>query len=434
MHRVNQRGFDDPHSRGERGNDDAWLSARAAAAALDVKLSTQYAYASRGAIESRPGERGRPRRYAKSDVERLRARRDARAGHGAVAAGALRFGEPVLDSSITDIGVEGPIYRGTSAVDLAARGASFESVAELLWTGASIPTPPAWPRAELGFDPRRAAKLLSKKASPLDGVWLALSLRRAASAVRVPLGDADEIAEARAAVPILAAAAGLAADPDRVKGALARTSVAAIVASALGVDERDRTLAGIDRALVLSADHELNVSAFTARIAASAATDLLGCLSAALAVASGARHGGVSDRLETLLDGVADASDVRAFVASKLCVDEPIPGFGHRLYPDGDPRAAHLLERVRRGRAPGGLEPRRRALLALIDELARRRYSAPTIDVALVALRLALGLPRGAAALVFAVGRIAGWVAHVLEQRSQGALLRPRARFVGPSP
>src|SRR6056297_1614860 len=113
-----------------------FLSAREAAEFLDVKLPTLYAYASRGLIQSVPASRGRSRRYRRRDLERLCARRDARAGHGPVAAAALQWGEPVLDSSITLISIEqGPIYRGRPALELARDNRSFESVADWLWGG-----------------------------------------------------------------------------------------------------------------------------------------------------------------------------------------------------------------------------------------------------------------------------------------------------------
>src|SRR3954464_16089784 len=105
----------------------ALLSAREAAALLDVKAATLYSYVSRGLLTSVPGTHGPSRLYARADVERLRARHVARAGHGAVAAGALRFGEPVLESALTAIDANGPRYRGHSAVELARAGTSFES-------------------------------------------------------------------------------------------------------------------------------------------------------------------------------------------------------------------------------------------------------------------------------------------------------------------
>jgi citrate synthase len=431
MDRSDQRGFDRQRSASSK-TDEAWLSASEATKLLGIKRETLYAYASRGLVESRAGESGRPRRYLRSDIERLRARRDARAGHGAVAAGALRFGEPVLDSAITCVTKDGPAYRGYSAVSLARSGASFEAVAELLFSGELPDERPSWTRGSLGFDAGRVSRWLSDSASPLDAMGLVLALRRAASSVRAPLADEDEVREARATLPILAASAGLLRSPALVESALAEPTVAATIAVAFGVEPRREVLTGLDRALVLVADHELNVSTFGARVTASAATDLLGCLAAALSVLSGPRHGAMTDRVERLLDAMIDARDVKSFVSERLSVGEALPGFRHQLYPDGDPRAVPLLEAARKGRSPDDSESRRKALFALIDELARRRHPPPTIDFGLVAMRLKLGLPRGAAAHVFAVGRSAGWVAHILEQRTQGALLRPRARYVGP--
>src|SRR3979409_69660 len=96
-------------------NDQRWVDARAASKHLGISVRSLYAYVSRGQVRSVPGEQGRPRLYAHSDLERLRVRRDARAGHGAVAAGALLWGEPVLDSAITAITPRGPAYRGPLA-------------------------------------------------------------------------------------------------------------------------------------------------------------------------------------------------------------------------------------------------------------------------------------------------------------------------------
>jgi citrate synthase len=118
-----------------RIDDQRWVDSRTAAKRLGVQQRTLYAYVSRGQVRSVPGSQGRPRLYALEDIERLEVRRDARAGHSAVAAGALRWGEPVLDSAITAITARGPAYRGRLATELAAAGLAFENVAELLWSG-----------------------------------------------------------------------------------------------------------------------------------------------------------------------------------------------------------------------------------------------------------------------------------------------------------
>src|SRR5215831_4677090 len=139
MDQVDQRGFDNQRSD--------YVSAAEAVRILGVKRATLYAYASRGLVHSVPGPKGRGHQYSRSDLDRLCSRVEARAGHGPVAAGALRFGEPVLMTSISSIAKEGPLYRGRSAVELSLRGASYESVAELLWSG-TLPSSPAWPVEE----------------------------------------------------------------------------------------------------------------------------------------------------------------------------------------------------------------------------------------------------------------------------------------------
>src|SRR4051812_37245717 len=122
--------MDDVDQRRLNNQPSDWLSARDAADLLGVKVPTLYAYVSRGWV-TRVSAGSRRGLYAKGDLERLKARHDARSGHGPVAASALRWGEPVLETSIATIGERGPVYRGQSAVELARGGASFESVAEL---------------------------------------------------------------------------------------------------------------------------------------------------------------------------------------------------------------------------------------------------------------------------------------------------------------
>src|SRR5207244_745820 len=129
---------------------------------------------SRSLVRTRRAADARRSLYDRADLERLRARRAARAGRVAIAAGALDWGEPVLDSSITEMGPGGPAYRGVRAVDLALGGETFEAVAELLWRGARPPAPPRWEPPGLGLDPRRIGALLGRDARPLDALALAV--------------------------------------------------------------------------------------------------------------------------------------------------------------------------------------------------------------------------------------------------------------------
>jgi citrate synthase len=210
-----------------------------------------------------------------------------------------------------------------------------------------------------------------------------------------------------------------------LRAALAAPSVAASVAAALG-SARGRAAWAVDRALVLLADHELNVSTFAARVAASAHADPYAAVLAGLAALSGPRHGAASDRAEALVAEVEASGDAARAIHERERRGEMVPGFGHPFYARGDPRARLLLETVRA--LPGGARAAE-ASFAAIGAMERAGKPPPNVDMALVALRAALGMPRGAAAGLFAVGRAAGWIAHVLEQYRAGVLLRPRARY-----
>ena len=400
--------------------ESAWLSSRQASARLGVKLATLYAYASRGLITSIPFDGQRARLYASDDVERLRTRHAARSGHGPVAAGALRFGEPVLETSISDVGPDGPRYRGQPAIELCRAGVSFERVAELLWTG-TLPDA-AGPTARLRCDARKLWPLLTGRAA-LPKMALMLSALALSDSDRHACCDAAEFARARALFHWLARAPQ--ARPPRQE---AEVRVAGTLLAALRVPPKKTILTDVDRALVLCAEHELNASAFAARVAASAGADLYACLGAAVHTLSGSAHGGMCDRVEALISTVGKPTRAARTVKEWLARGEQLPGFGHPLYEKGDPRGALLIELAA---AHGAHSELAETAFALLEAMKRGGHPAPTLDIGLVTLCHCLGLPAGSAACIFAVGRSAGWVAHALEQRAAGYLLRPRARYVG---
>src|SRR5689334_20638950 len=163
---MDPSGFDNPA--------EALVDASEAARILGVKVATLYSYASRRWVRSFPSGRHRERRYLRDDLERLRHRADARLGHEAVAAGALRWGEPVLSSAVTEIRPEGPCYRGHPAVEL-ARNCRFEAVAELLWTGRLPPLATPWRHLR-----SLPAGIPGGPASPVDALLAGLSAVRLA--------------------------------------------------------------------------------------------------------------------------------------------------------------------------------------------------------------------------------------------------------------
>ena len=432
MKNVDQRRSSDPRD----ANDDAWISADEAATLLGVKKTTLYAYASRELVRTAPGARARERLYRREDLERLRARSDARAGHAAVAAGALRWGEPVLDTAISDIdAAHGPRYRGKLAVELAAAGVPFEDVAEWLWTGVESSgarfVAAGTGSARLGYDAQRAARLMEDGARPLDALLVAGALL--ATRVPPPPGEEIELVEARVLVRRLCASLALCAGAgarERIDAALDEPTIAGAWLVALGGKSTPRARAAVDRALVVMAEHELNASTFAARIAAGTRAQTSACVLAALATLSGPTHGGSCDRIEALLEETRDPADATRLVRERLRRGDALPGFGHPLYAAGDPRTPVLIE------AAEGLAPRAialRKIRALEGAIGLAGGEAPTCDVGLVAIAAALGLPSGSAVSLMAMGRIAGWIAHAREQRAQGFQLRPRARYTGAS-
>jgi citrate synthase len=404
-------GFDNP--RGDL------VSAAVAARLLDVKVATLYSYVSRGLIRALPWGRRRERLYVRADVERVRTRAGARRGHTAVAAGALRWGEPVLDSAVTEIRPEGPAYRGRLATGL-ARTCTFEQVAELLWTGKLPAEEVRWVD---GRSPPRLVPTPDALALLMSG-FVHLTARQAG---RVAVSSSAELLACRQLIRMgvcwIASWARRPTAPVREA-----KSVAGALGAALGARRAAEAERALNEALVLSADHELNASSFAARVAASAGADLYPCLVAALATFSGPRHGGESARVEALLDEVGASGRGKEVLRGRAQRGEGIPGFGHPLYRGGDPRAKVLLETAR----GVGRGPRLRRVLAVVEAAEALGMERPNLDFGLVAVSAALGLPRGAPAILFCLGRIAGWTAHIQEQREAGVLLRPRARYVGP--
>jgi citrate synthase len=381
------------------------LSARQAAEALGVSRATLYAYVSRGLIASEPGEGpSRARHYPRGPIDALLERRARARDRGLAAHGSLHWGLPVLDSRLTLIEGGRCHYRGREVVAL-SRSASFEQVAALLWTGSEAGAGALLP-------PRRGETPAAGPAAGPPVSAMAAYLVAAGEGSLATLGAADGIAWRGAArvVEGLFAAAGA-----RGEGSLAER-----LARGWGTERAGE----LEAALVLSADHELNVSSFTARCVASADASVEHVVLAALCALRGRLHGGLTDRVEALVRDAAAEGPARA-AERALEGGGALPGFGHPLYPDGDPRAAELL------RIAGPPDEVIAGLLALGRE---QLGEEPTLDFGLAALARALGLRPGAGLGLFALGRSAGWIAHALEARRDDRLIRPRSRYTGPPP
>src|SRR5690606_96838 len=168
--------------------------------------------------------------------------------------------------------------------------------------------------------------------------------------------------------------------------------------------------------------------AFAARVVASTGAHLHATVCTGLSALSGPRHGGATARAHALIGEALAAPSPGAHVAARWERGADLPGFGHALYPDGDPRAAALLEMLRDAR---GRSPAMRGLEQVITAAEEASGQRPNIDLLLAALCHTHGLPAAPALVMFAAGRLAGWLAHALEQQASGMLIRPRARYVG---
>jgi citrate synthase len=183
--------------------------------------------------------------------------------------------------------------------------------------------------------------------------------------------------------------------------------------------------------LILLADHELNVSTFTARCVASARASPYAVVIAGLSALRGARHGGASEQVLALFREVGSPARARGVIAARLRRGEHIPGFGHAVYAGSDPRAVPLDRLLRES----GIPPGRFALPDAIEAETRAVIEQqPNVDFTLATLAHTLGLPGSALLVLFGLARTAGWIAHTLEQYAERPLIRPRARYIGPPP
>jgi len=387
-----------------------YLSAKAAAARLGVSRTTLYAYVSRGLVRSRARPGTRAREYAAADVEALIARKQARADPSVAAAAALGVrGLPVLDSALTSVADGRTRYRGHDVTTLAG-SRTLEEVAALLWDG------PLADQTAPRVSASTARLVAGLPTIPAMQAWLAAAGPSDDAAYHL---SADGVR--RTGVKILRGVAGVAGSSPVERGA----TVADTLASAWACR---RHRASIDAALILCADHELNVSAFTARCVASARATPYMVVTAALAALQGHRHGGEAERTAAMIDETGSPSTV---LAARLRRGERVPGFGHPLYPQGDPRGRALLSIAR---ASGKRTKHAERIDAFIEAGRDLLDAAPTLDLGLVALSRALRLPPSAPLALFAVGRTVGWIAHAIEQYASEPMIRPRARYVGPEP
>ncbi|MBB4094738.1 citrate synthase [Ochrobactrum pecoris] len=380
-----------------------WLTTEEALAVLQTKPQTLYANVSRGRIRSKPLPDD-PRRslYRSEDVHGLAGRRPGRKRDSVVAADTIRWGLPIMRSGISTI-IDGRLlYRGCDAAEL-SETATLEDVAALLW--------------QMNFD-------------SISGGYTNVNLDDCQTS-NAPLERLFTVFGVRAANDLPSSGRSTAVLQREAFGLLQlfHDTVLGVPSSNMPMHERialtwkkPQASDVIRRVLVLLADHELNASAFATRVAASTGAPLSAAVLAGLSTLIGPRHGRAATAATAI---VAQTRQMGADAAIKDQLRQGIQFhfFGHPLYREtGDIRASALLEYLE---LP---DPYRDLEQSAADILGEK----PNVDFALAAITEIYDLPPDAPLFLFALARIAGWLAHALEQADNGSLIRPRAEFTPP--
>jgi citrate synthase len=335
-------------------------------------------------------------------------------------------------------------YCGYDIHDL-AKSATFEEVCWLLWHR-RLPT-----RAELGDLQSQLAAArplpeaivrLMKSLPPVDGMDALRTVTSALAHYDAEAADASPAAQYRKAVRLTAQISSVVATWGRLQaggGPIAPDPALRHAANFLYMlkgEKPDATsIRALDVALTLHADHELNASTFAGRVAAATLTDIYSAVVAAIGTLKGPLHGGANaDVMRMLLELGQDATPERVdqTIRAKLARKEKIPGFGHRVYRTEDPRATHL----RRMSHDLGTRAGSTAWFDMsqrIEAIVKgEKKLNPNVDFYSASTYYALGIPIELYTPVFAVSRISGWTAHILEQYANNRLIRPRADYTGP--
>jgi citrate synthase len=398
-------------------------------ARLRIKPATLYSYVSRGLIGTAPHDDGRRSLYVRADVERVGSRKRGRISKAASAESTMRWGEPVLASAITHITSQGPLYCNRSTVEMAKAGSSFESVSQLLMTGVWQDAVAAWsvldtPQGVLPlFDAYAGTIEGSDIANLLGMVPLALGMQGRGAA---EISDGSAVQAARLTMQTMAGCLGFLSNARAFAMRERGESLAAFLLRAAGGNCTPDAVLAVNSALIVLADNELAPATFSARVAASTNADLYNCIAAAIGSHVGFSTGTATEKVESLLPRNISNAATGPRLQMVREVGASLFGFNHPLYPEGDARAHLILEQVRLLKHATSDTIATLDFLALAEEKLSMR---PGVAIALVVLARALGLPDGTATATWIISRTAGWVAHVLEQRAQAFLLRPRAKY-----
>ncbi|MEW8970440.1 citrate synthase [Mesobacillus jeotgali] len=341
----------------------------------------------------------------------------------------------IIDDTLTYVGYD---------IDDLAENASFEEVIYLLWHR-KLPT-----AAELDELKKQLAEnaalpkevLEHFKMYPIDKVHPMAAVRSAVSLLGLYDDEADVMEKEsnyRKAIRLQAKMPAIVTAFARVRKGLEPIApredlnFAANFLYMLTGDEPDEVaVEAMNKALVLHADHELNASTFTARVCVATLSDVYSGVTAAIGALKGPLHGGANEAVMKMLTEIGTLENVAPAIRGKLANKEKIMGFGHRVYRLGDPRAKHLREMSKRLTELTG-EPHWYEMSTKIEEIVTgEKNLPPNVDFYSASVYHSLGIDHDLFTPIFAVSRVSGWLAHILEQYDNNRLIRPRADYTGP--
>lgn len=333
------------------------------------------------------------------------------------------------------------IYRGYDIHDL-AHATTFEEISHLLWFG-KLPT-----RSELSDLQARLIKgrqlpegvlavlrAMPRETAPMDMLRTAVSAWGLYSGIQ-GTPTVDQAIALTACFPLILTTfhrlrQGL--EPLEPRADLGHT--ANFLYLLTGREPEAEHVRSLDAYLVMLADHNMNASTFTARIIASTTSDLASAVVAAICALKGPLHGGAADKSQEMLTAIGTAENAEPWMRAALSRGERLMGFGHRAYKTTDPRSEELREMARQADPAGFAYARHveEVALALLEETKPGRRLYTNVDFYSAVVLNAVGIPIDLFTPTFAVARVAGWTAHVLEQTANNRLIRPLAEYTGPA-
>ncbi|OPG17310.1 citrate/2-methylcitrate synthase [Ferroacidibacillus organovorans] len=334
------------------------------------------------------------------------------------------------------------VYRGYDIHDLVGGGSTFEEVIYLLWHG-ELPSTEQLQSFRLSLSTERALsqgavevlKTLPKTGNAME---MLRTLVSASGLFDPDDGDTSYDASVRMAVRLVSQLPTMVTAIERYKTGQAQIeprkdlSLAGNFLYMLnGVEPDERDARALDIALILHADHELNASTFSARVTAATLSDLYSAVTSAVGTLKGPLHGGANEQVMLMLKEIGHLEDAEAWITKALEEKRRIMGFGHRVYHTEDPRATHLRRMSQEmGERKGNTTYYE--ISKVVESVVREKKKLnPNVDFYSASMYYMMGIPIHLFTPVFAVSRISGWTAHVLEQYRHNRLIRPRADFIG---